>query len=90
MMEPGRQVAAALGAPTRLPSSTPPNCAVPLLPAALLPAGSCSPSERYNLWEIPLWAVVDEKLAPIASMDPPGNAYDNYKREVGGWWGGVV
>jgi hypothetical protein len=63
---------------------------VPLLPAALLPAGSCSPSERYNLWEIPLWAVVDEKLAPIASMDPPGNAYDNYKREVGGWWGGVV
>ncbi|KAI7842215.1 hypothetical protein COHA_004128 [Chlorella ohadii] len=44
--------------------------------------GSCSPSERHNLWEVPLWSVADENGQPIASMDPPGNAYDNYKREL--------
>ena len=46
------------------------------------PAGSCSPTEKHNLWEVPLWSVADEGGQPIASMDPPGNAYDNYKREV--------
>lgn len=46
------------------------------------PAGSCSPGERHKLWEVPLWSVADENGQPIASMDPPGNAYDNYKREV--------
>lgn len=53
---------------------------MPAPPSAL--AGSCSPSERHNLWEVPLWSVADENGQPIASMDPPGNAYDNYKREA--------
>jgi len=48
----------------------------------LAPTGSCSPGERHNLWEVPLWSVADENGQPIASMDPPGNAYDNYKREA--------
>lgn len=52
-------------------------------------AGSCSPSEQYaTLWELPLWAVMDANLSPIASMDPPGDAYENFKREVS--WAGLV
>lgn len=62
-----------------------PQC-TPCLSAA---AGSCSPGESYpGLWEIPLWSVADAQQQTIASMDPEGNAYDNYKREVCG--GGCV
>lgn len=45
-------------------------------------AGACDSSERYALWEIPLWSVEDASKNSIASMDPDGNAYDNYKREL--------
>lgn len=54
----------------------------PRLPSTRLYAGSCSPTEKHKLWEVPLWSVADEGGQPIASMDPPGNAYENYKREV--------
>ena len=46
-------------------------------------AGSCSASERWPLWEVPLWAAADAAGRPIASMDPAGDAYEIYKREVG-------
>lgn len=52
------------------------------MPTRSRPAGSCSQGERHKLWEVPLWSVADENGQPIASMDPPGNAYDNYKREA--------
>lgn len=52
------------------------------LPAAASPAGVCASSERYSLFEIPLWAAADAHGRPIASMDPPGNAYEIYRREV--------
>lgn len=52
------------------------------MPTCSRPAGSCSQGERHKLWEVPLWSVADENGQPIASMDPPGNAYDNYKREA--------
>jgi hypothetical protein len=55
-----------------------PSC---LAPTLLLP-GECDSSEKYPLWEVPLWAVEDANKASIASMDPEGNAYDNYKREL--------
>ncbi|KAL4448153.1 hypothetical protein ABPG75_005372 [Micractinium tetrahymenae] len=45
--------------------------------------GECSSSERYPLFEIPLWAAADAHGKPIASMDPPGDAYEIYKRELG-------
>lgn len=32
--------------------------------------------------EIPLWVVADAQKNPIASMDPPGNAFEIYSREV--------
>ncbi|PSC71048.1 chitin deacetylase-like isoform e [Micractinium conductrix] len=44
--------------------------------------GSCVPGEAYPLWEIPLWAVADASQQAIAAMDPAGDAYENYKREL--------
>ena len=51
-------------------------------PACSTLAGSCVPGEAYPLWEIPLWAVADASQQAIAAMDPAGDAYENYKREV--------
>lgn len=50
--------------------------------------GSCSASERWPLWEVPLWAAADAAGRPIASMDPAGDAYEIYKRELGWRLGG--
>lgn len=61
------------GWPYLMDAGIPQNCST----------GSCSPSEQYaTLWELPLWAVMDANLSPIASMDPPGDAYENFKREL--------
>lgn len=49
---------------------------------ALRIAGSRSASERWPLWEVPLWAAADAAGRPIASMDPAGDALEIYKREV--------
>ncbi|KAL4444941.1 hypothetical protein ABPG77_003991 [Micractinium sp. CCAP 211/92] len=59
--------------PYQLTNGIPQNCST----------GGCSATESYpGLWEIPLWSVADAQQQPIASMDPEGNAYDNYKREL--------
>lgn len=44
--------------------------------------GQCRASERYPLWEVPLWAVADARQQPIATMDPTGDAFAIYKREL--------
>ncbi|KAL4449367.1 hypothetical protein ABPG77_007011 [Micractinium sp. CCAP 211/92] len=44
--------------------------------------GKCSSSEKYPVFEIPLWAAADAHGRPIASMDPPGDAFEIYKREA--------
>ncbi|EFN51415.1 hypothetical protein CHLNCDRAFT_59244 [Chlorella variabilis] len=45
-------------------------------------AGECSPKERYPLWEVPLWTVADAAGKPLDTMDPPGDAFKLYTREV--------
>lgn len=67
-------------APLPPAAAQPSPCSLLLIHGA---AGECSPQERYpGLWEIPLAAVADAQGQAIGSMDPSGDAFANYKREV--------